>query len=96
MNLKELWRRAFQIKKALTNLLQLADSLDLLRVNQGLILSRLNETSVSEKLADYEFRVFSQNGEDGILQKLVKSIEIKNKTFIEFGVEDFFESNLRF
>jgi len=96
MKFKKLRHRAFQLKRAFANLLQLGDSLDLLRANQGLILSRLNETSISKKLVDHEFRVFSQNGEDGILQKLVKSIEIKNKTFIEFGVEDFFESNLRF
>jgi hypothetical protein len=96
MKFKKLRQRVFQLKRAFTNLLQLGDSLDLLRANQGLILSRLNETSISKKLVDHEFRVFSQNGEDGILHKLVKSIEIKNKTFIEFGVEDFFESNLRF
>jgi hypothetical protein len=47
-------------------------------------------------LADYEFRIFSQWGEDGILQYLTRNLPLPNKTFIEFGVEDFFESNCRF
>ena len=35
-------------------------------------------------------------GEDGIIQRLVDVIEITEKTFIEFGVEDFSESNCPF
>lgn len=70
--------------------------LDEIKINQGLILSGLNRHKRSSKLIDYEFKVFSQWGEDGILQFLVDNVEIRNKTFIEFGVEDFFESNCRF
>jgi hypothetical protein len=44
----------------------------------------------------YEFKVFSQFGDDGIIQYLISKVPIVNKTFIEFGVEDFFESNSRF
>jgi hypothetical protein len=40
--------------------------------------------------------VFSQWGEDGIIQKLISSIEIKHNTFIEFGVGNYNESNSRF
>jgi hypothetical protein len=40
--------------------------------------------------------VFSQWGEDGIIQYLTNAISIKNKTFIEFGVESFLEANCRF
>ena len=67
-----------------------------IKINQGIILSSLNESKITNNLKNYEFKVFSQWGEDGIIQYLIKSIEIKNKTFIEFGVEDFFESNCRF
>jgi len=70
--------------------------LDKIRVNQGVILATLNQTKLSTNLADHEFKVFSQWGEDGVIQYLTNSIEIKNKTFIEFGVEDFSESNCRF
>lgn len=50
----------------------------------------------SSRLQDYEFKVFSQSGEDGIIQKLVRTFDFPDKTFIEFGVEDFSESNCRF
>src|ERR1039458_8108216 len=45
---------------------------------------------------DAEFRVFSQWGEDGILQHLLRHIAISTKIFIEFGVENYTESNTRF
>lgn len=47
-------------------------------------------------LTDYEFKVFSQFGDDGIIQFLVKYLDIKVKKFIEFGVTDYVESNTRF
>jgi hypothetical protein len=47
-------------------------------------------------LFDVELKVFSQMGEDGIIQYLVSNIEISSKRFIEFGVEDYSESNTRF
>lgn len=47
-------------------------------------------------LADAEFSVFSQWGEDGILAWLTHVAEVDDKTFIEFGVEDFRESNCRY
>jgi len=40
--------------------------------------------------------VFSERGADGIIQYLINKIEIKNKVFVEFGVEDYRESNTRF
>jgi hypothetical protein len=70
--------------------------LEEIKINQGMILSHINNGKTSRDLKDYEFKVFSQWGEDGIIQHLVDSIAIKNKTFIEFGVEDFYESNCRF
>src|ERR1700730_14287051 len=42
------------------------------------------------------FKVFSQFDEDGIIQYLINKLPIHNKTFIEFGVENFEESNSRF
>lgn len=49
-----------------------------------------------KKLSEAEFKVFSQNGEDGIIQYLINNIEIENETFVEFGVGDYRESNTRF
>jgi hypothetical protein len=42
------------------------------------------------------FKVFSQWDEDGIIQYLINKIPIQNRTFIEFGVENYEESNTRF
>lgn len=49
-----------------------------------------------ESLHDVEFKVFSQWGEDGIIQWLIRQIPINNRTFIEFGVENYREANTRF
>jgi len=45
---------------------------------------------------DVEFKVFSQWGDDGIIQYLINYLEISNKIFIEFGVADYLESNTRY
>jgi hypothetical protein len=85
-----------KIKSAIQNIWRMSERLDAIGINQGLILSAFNETRNSTNLADYEFKVFSQWGEDGIIQYLSKAIELKHKTFIEFGVESFMEANCRF
>lgn len=43
-----------------------------------------------------EFKVFSQNGEDGILQYLINNVVIDNDIFVEFGVSNYREANTRF
>lgn len=49
-------------------------------------------------LADVEFRVFSQWGEDGIIDWIIERANLPHylQTFIEFGVESYDESNTRF
>ena len=47
-------------------------------------------------LREAEFQVVSQWGEDGIIQFLLAHVPIENETFVEFGVEDYTESNTRF
>lgn len=51
-----------------------------------------------DRLAEAEFRVFSQFGEDGIIQYLVNQTGIvaSERSFIEFGVESYEEANTRF
>ena len=49
-----------------------------------------------ENLANAEFKVFSQWGEDGIIQYLISKITIPNPVFVEFGVENYTEANTRF
>jgi hypothetical protein len=50
-------------------------------------LPRLNET---------EFKVFSQFGDDGIIQYLIHRLRPLPDSFVEFGVENYRESNTRF
>ena len=69
--------------------------------HQKLMMGRLlSENTKTKKyidsLSEVEFKVFSQFGDDGIIQWLVNNLEFPNKTFIEFGVEDYRESNTRF
>jgi hypothetical protein len=49
-----------------------------------------------QSLRDVEFRVFSQWGDDGIIQWLVAQLPDMPRRFVEFGVEDYSESNTRF
>jgi len=58
----------------------------------------LRSGSVYTSIHEAEFKVFSQFGDDGIIQYLVNQIDIPpaRRRFIEFGVEDYRESNTRF
>lgn len=49
-----------------------------------------------QDLSDVEFRIYSQWGEDGIIEWLVAHIPTPNTRFVEFGVETFREANCRF
>lgn len=57
----------------------------------------INEGFETIDLVNYENKVFSQNGEDGITIKLIELIydDPKNKYFVEFGVEGGTECNTR-
>lgn len=50
----------------------------------------------AKSLKDAEFKVFSQFGDDGIIQYLINHVKPKIDTFVEFGVENYEESNTRF
>jgi len=62
----------------------------------GALLSKQQCLLNSTNLNDYEFKIFSQFGDDGLIQYLIKNIKIENEIFIEFGVEDYYEANTRF
>jgi hypothetical protein len=66
------------------------------QLGQGRVLSELNAAKPADDLNACEFKVFSQFGEDGVIQRLVRAVPLANKTFVEFGVENFAESNCRF
>ena len=69
---------------------------DRILFNQGVLHSRMLPSLSIPQLSDASFSVYSQWGEDGIIQYLIRNLNIDNKLFIEFGVETFTESNCRF
>lgn len=88
--------RLKKVSGILGRTLMIERQLDQIALNQGRLLAAANRDARFPDLDDYSFKVFSQWGEDGIIQFLTQSLEIRNRTFIEFGVEDFRESNCRF
>jgi hypothetical protein len=86
--------------KSIRNYLRLfkdnADKLHKIQEALGRIESRQIKALTQYEMVDTEFRVFSQWGEDGIIQGLIKLLEPMPKIFIEFGVQDYRESNTRF
>lgn len=88
-----------KIIDSLIRLFKVERLVDDMKVNQGKALVSLYTplfSDISKRLWDYEFKIFSQWGEDGIIQFLISNIEIESKLFIEFGVENYRESNTRF
>jgi hypothetical protein len=66
-------------------------------VAKSLLDSRIYKEKL-KNIQEAEFKVYSQFGEDGIIQYLIKNAKIKEneKSFIEIGVENYRESNTRF
>lgn len=85
----------FQVDPA-TSPLGLARKLDRNAHLLAASLIAVNRGRPDATLRDWEFSVFSQFGEDGIIQYLLDRVPIIQETFVEFGVENFLEANTRF
>jgi hypothetical protein len=70
--------------------------LDSVKILLGNIISQNNKKKVEDNISSYEFSIFSQWGDDGIIDYLINNLDIKNKSFIEFGVQDYTECNTKF
>ena len=68
----------------------------IVRIQQALGRIEARQTAGAATLRNSEFRVFSQWGEDGIIQHLIREVPIPRRLFVEFGVENYLESNTRF
>jgi hypothetical protein len=62
----------------------------------GRIETRQLSEITNNNVRDHEFQVYSQWGEDGLIQYLIERINIDRSVFVEFGVERYTESNTRF
>jgi hypothetical protein len=83
---------AAAVKEDETELLALGSLLS----NQQWLLPPYPSKKPTFNFNDYEFKIFSQFGDDGLIQYLIKHIKIENEIFIEFGVEDYTEATTRF
>jgi hypothetical protein len=88
---------AYKLKVYLKNRLGISgihEKLDLIHEMLAKILIRGNDEL--SLLNEAEFKIYSQSGEDGLIQWLISKLKISSNTFIEFGVETYKESNTRF
>jgi hypothetical protein len=86
--IRKYWSAASEISSKITRIQEALG-----RIEQRQILASWNGN-----LRAAEFRAFSQWGEDGVIQALVSTIPSAalRKIFVEFGVENYTESNTRF
>lgn len=88
--------RAEQIGSIAQNVGRVLRSLTKIREALGRIEARQLAAGNAGTLVANEFQVYSQWGEDGIIQHLLRHVPVKRKLFVEFGVEDYTEANTRF
>jgi hypothetical protein len=84
------------VKQKVTNLENPAISQLFLQAKTLNHINFLNKDRILENIQLAEYKVFSQWGDDGIIQFLVEFLDLPQKTFIEFGVENYTEANTRF
>lgn len=75
---------------------ELPSRLETLQEALGRIEAHLHRSRAGRDLREFEFKVYSQWGEDGIIEHLAGRIPIPSKVFVEFGVENYTEANTLF
>ena len=68
--------------------------LERLTFDLGCVQDRLSVSAAFPRGCEYQ--VFSQAGDDGLIQHLVRHVPISHRIFVEFGVENYLESNTHF
>lgn len=86
------------LRRRLSQLNDITRRLDDLQMAVGRIEQRLTLPDAHPATAfhRYEFKVYSQWGEDGLIQYLLGRVPVPNPVFVEFGVHDYKESNTRY
>jgi len=75
---------------------KLEADIDILKKLVGTLKVDQNKQKNTQDISEFEFKIHSQFGEDGIIQFILDNINIKKKIFIELGVENYEEANTRF
>ena len=89
-------RRAGRAARLARRAARVPDAVAGLQAQIGGLQCRWVAQLASDEIERAEFQVFSQFGEDGIIQFLVQRVPVANPVFVELGVEDYSESNTRF
>jgi hypothetical protein len=99
MDMRTIFRNLLDRLGRALGLVALNEQLDEAKMLSAKILINQSKANAPLKsINDAEFKVFSQFGDDGIIQYLVHEVNISGteKIFVEFGVQDYEESNTRF
>ena len=100
INIKDRIRKYFPFRRNFSDiqvqLSQILWKIEKIQESLGRIESRQISDVDIQEAKDAEFQVYSQWGEDGIIQYLIRNIAIDHEIFVEIGVEDYTECNTRF
>jgi len=88
--------RRTKIARMQREIAELRAEIDTVRVLAAQRLIQRIQSGKTSSLREAEFKVFSQFGDDGIIQYLIHRLAALPDSFIEFGVENYRESNTRF
>ena len=64
-------------------------------IGKNTLVNNRKNYSNFKNINEAEEKFFSQNGEDGIIDFLLETLNINNPKFLEIGVEDYIEANTR-
>jgi hypothetical protein len=85
-----------KLKQVFIQLVTLSERIEDLQQAVGRVEMRQLALLGSNDIHANEFKTFSQNGEDGIIQFLLSRVPIERKIFVEFGIGSYNECNTRF
>lgn len=64
-------------------------------IGKNILIKKRNNYSDFKSINEAEEKIFSQNGEDGIIDYILEILNINDPKFIEIGVENYIEANTR-
>jgi len=91
-----IFRRIQSVDATVDRVASVERAVEQMRAALGRIEARQSAATASPRLGDHEWQVFSQWGEDGIIDHLVRHVPVPRRFFVEFGVESYREANTRF
>lgn len=91
--IKEFKKKLKQIINSILSNKEIIDNQNDIKLMIGKILANENN---QKEINKSEFKVFSQFGEDGIINFIINNLKLKKNVFLEIGTENYQEANTRF